>query len=395
MISVTEAIQLIQNHLPPPNPIKIPLEKALGFVLAEDIFSPIDVPSFEQSAMDGYAFDFESIVQNTPIAIAGIIQAGAEKIPRLEKVKAVRIFTGAPLPEGADTVVMQEKTTLVNHQLFINDAQLIKGTNVRNQASQTAKGDCVLSKNTPINAGIMGFLAGLGIYEVPVYAKPKIALMVTGKELVQPGKSLQFGQVYESNSYTLRAALTPLGIDIEQVVRVGDELAETIHALEHLIKDCNLLIITGGISVGDYDYVQDALIAIGVEKIFYKIKQKPGKPMFVGKKGETIIFALPGNPAAVHTCFYRYIRPSILQIMGHSDTFSYTHRLQLNQDFHKKAALTHFLKGKMKPDGTVDILLHQESYKMNVYAEANGLIVVEEEKNVYEMGEFVDFLHIF
>lgn len=391
MISVTEAIQLIQAQLPPSREVRLPLEKSLGMVSAAAIYSPIDVPGFEQSAMDGYAFDFESWANGLPLEIVGTIQAGALDVPVLAKGKAVRIFTGAPLPEGADTVVMQEKVEVIGNQVLIKDEQLAKGANVRKRASQTATGECVLAPNSPLNPGIIGLLAGLGIREVQVYAKPRIALIVTGKELVQPGNPLQFGQVYESNSYTLRAALSALQLEIEQLVRVGDELSETIAALSDLGDGYDFLILTGGISVGEFDYVQAALTAIGVEKILYKIRQKPGKPMFVGKKQGQMIFALPGNPAAVHTCFYRYVQPAIRQFMGYSDTFLPTHRLRLNQDFHKKNTLSHFLKARMLADGTVDILPNQESYKMNAYVETNGLVLIEEEQQECRKGEWVSF----
>ncbi len=391
MISVSEAITLIQENIIPSKLTMVALAAGNGYILAENLFSPIDMPSFAQSAMDGYALHFDSFNSNNALPVVANIPAGMTKQPTLQAHEAMRIFTGAPIPEGADTVVIQEKVMLTGNKIVITDIALFKGANVRLQASQTAKGDLVLAKNTRLNAGIIGFLAGLGISEAKVYAKPSVGLLITGKELVSPENPLAFGQVYESNSYTLKAALSALNIPVLEKKWVNDDLQETQAAIADLLAKVEVLIITGGISVGDYDFVQPALEINGVQKLFYKVKQKPGKPFYVGKTEKNRVFALPGNPAAVHTCFYRYIQPCLLQMMGYRDAFSPTARLPLNQDFRKKAGFTHFLKAQRNENGTVDILAHQESYKMNAYVLANGYIEMAEEKNDYQKGEYVDF----
>ncbi|MFN0202159.1 MAG: gephyrin-like molybdotransferase Glp [Bacteroidia bacterium] len=391
MISVTEAIKMLQNQELNLPFVTLNVVEASQYVLAEEIFSPIDMPTFAQSAMDGYAIHFDSWKKGAPLPIVGMIVAGETATFTLKAGEAMRIFTGAPVPEGADTVVMQEKVKVIDNQLYIEDEKLVKAANVRPKASQTAKNNLVVPKNTLLTAGRIGLLASLGIEKVKLYAKPRVSLLITGKELIAAGNPLQHGQVYESNSATLKAALAEMGIEISQKHLVSDELAATVTEIQHLLTQTDILLITGGISVGDYDYVKTALEQIGVTQLFYKVAQKPGKPIYVGKLENKIIFALPGNPASVHTCFYRYVKPFLLQTMGHFSPFEPTYYPTLTHDFEKNNALTLLLKAKLSPNGTVEILSHQESYKMNSYVEANGFVVIAAEKNVYGVGEKVAF----
>lgn len=391
MISVTEAIKILQNQELNLPFITLNVAEASQYVLAEEIFSPIDMPTFAQSAMDGYAIHFDSWKKGEPLPIVGIIVAGETATFTLKEGEAMRIFTGASVPDGADTVVMQEKVKVIDNQLYIEDEKLVKSANVRPKASQTAKNDLVMSKNTLLTAGRIGLLASLGIEKVKLYAKPRVSLLITGKELIAAGNPLQHGQVYESNSATLKAALAEIGVEVFQKHLVTDELAATITEIQHLLAKTDILLITGGISVGDYDYVKAALEQIGVTQLFYKVAQKPGKPIYVGKLENKIIFALPGNPASVHTCFYRYVKPFLLQMMGHLSPFEPTYYPILSHNFEKNNALTLLLKAKLSPNGTVEILLHQESYKMNSYVEANGFVVIAAEKNMYKAGEKVAF----
>ncbi len=388
MISVTEARKLLLEHIPAPATILLPLTQASGYVLAEDISSPLDMPSFPQSAMDGYALHYGSWQSGKALPVTHIIQAGATELPTLQPGEAMRIFTGAPVPPGADTVIMQEKVEVQGNTILLNDPGLQQGTNVRPVASQTAKGDLAAKTGTRLSPGSIGLLASLGIKEVKVYAAPLTGIIVTGKELVAPGQPLQLGQVYESNSVTLRAALAEGGITPALVKHVDDE-PELIHnSIVQALESCNLLLITGGISVGDYDFVQGALQKAGVEPVFYKIKQKPGKPLYLGKKGDTLVFALPGNPASVLSCFYQYVIPAIRQLKGLSPYSASASYKTLAADFSKKGILTHFVKGRCNAD-TVSILHSQESYKMNAFVESNCLVELPEEQSEFKAGEQV------
>ena len=323
----------------------------------------------------------------------GEIPAGSPALLRPRTREALRIFTGAPLPANADTVVMQEKVTRDGDEIRIDDPLLKPGSNVRLRGSQTKKGDIALNAGTLLTPGAIGFLAGLGITHVPVRAKPKVTLLITGKELAAPGSALLPGQVYESNSFTLIAALREWNIEPILFFRSDDEEALITGYLFQGIEQGDLVIVTGGISVGDYDLVHQSMLNCGVEPLFYKVKQKPGKPLFCGKKDQTLLFGLPGNPAAVLTCFHEYIVPALRIMSGKTNTAASTVHRMLSAGFSKREGLTYFMKGKLEGE-TVVPLDAQESYQMNSFAAANCLIVLEEQKTRYEKGELV-VVHLF
>jgi len=389
MISVDEAKQLVQQHTKPGNSIFLDLYDACGFAAANDISSPIDFPSFRQSAMDGYAFRLDDLKENSTLLVEQEIQAGnnIENI-RLKKGEAIRIFTGAKVPDEADTVVMQEHVERIGNEIRILNTNLTMGSNIRPVASQTKAGDCIVQKGKPMNAATAGLLAGLGISKIEVIEKPRCIILTTGKELVKPGYTLQVGKIFESNSYALGMALNQMHLEASEILWVDDDEEQTSKAIEQALDKADILLITGGVSVGEYDFVSKALAKNGVLEIFHKVKQKPGKPLYFGTKGNKIIFGLPGNPGSVLTCFYEYVVACLRLKMGFTNTDLLTLRLPLLHDIEKKAGLTHFLKGKMNASG-VEVLDHQESYKMNAFAEADCLIRVDEDICVIRKGEWV------
>ncbi len=393
MTTVKEAKNLVHEATQVLPAVSLPLLEARGQILAESVVSAVDMPPFDQSAMDGYAFAMESAFSEKPFLVIGEIAAGGLSTVSLGPGEAMRIFTGAPVPPGADTVVMQEKTRRDGDQLWIDDLPLKKGGNVRPQGSQTQKGETALHAGTPLTPAAIGLLAGLGITHVMVHAKPRIALLITGSELAAPGTELFGGQVFESNSFTLTAALQDLNIQPRLVFRSPDDEVQITAHLRAGIEQCDLVIATGGISVGDYDLVKKSMDNCGVETVFYKVKQKPGKPLFFGKCGSTLLFGLPGNPSAVLTCFYEYIVPAIEKMSGSPGPSRREAQKTLTEGFSKKAGLTYFLKGKV--EGSEVAPLHaQESYQMSSYALADCLIVLEEDKIEYLKGETVS-VHLF
>lgn len=387
MISVAEAKKIIHDHTTSLTPQTMQLKDAAGLVLAEDCFASTDIPGFPQSAMDGYAFAFDSW-KKQPLRLQGEIPAGRGDVLSLDAGTAIRIFTGAVVPENADTVVMQEKTRVENGQLIIEDDLLEKGGNVRPKGSEMTAGALAIPKGHVLTPASVGFLAGLGIHEVSVYPKPKISIVVTGSELQQPGQPLAFGQVYESNSYTLRSALQLLHLQPEHVVYAIDDLSELQKTLQTGLETSDVLLITGGVSVGDYDFVSKALENCGVEKQFHKIKQKPGKPLFFGTLGNKLVFGLPGNPSSVLTCFYEYVWPALEQFMQMPRSRIITRELPLAQGYTKKPGLTHFLKGLLLNEAVIP-LDAQESYRMRSFATADCFIVLEETGTEYHTDDIV------
>lgn len=384
MIGVHEAKKLIFDNCPSTKVEKMSLNKANGLVLAEPVYSPIDTPPFNQSAMDGYAFSLDDWDGKSDLFLSGEVQTGSYFTGSLKPLNALRIFTGAALPPGADTVVIHENVTKDGNLISIKDEKLMRGSNVRLKGSQTRKGELVLNEGHLFTPASVSFLAGLGIDTVKVYSNPSISVITTGKELIKPGEELSEGKVYESNSYGLNAGLAHMNISPVAIEMVDDDEEAIITAIKKHLRNVDILVLTGGVSVGDYDFVTTALEKCGVKKVFHKVKQKPGKPFYFGVHQQTLVFGLPGNPASVLTCFYEYVAEAITCFTKKE----YFKKIQLPManDYSKKAGLTFFLKGKT--DGnTVAALNEQESYKLNSFAEADCIIELEEEKEYFKKGD--------
>lgn len=390
MIAVAEALELIKKHVSLLDPVTINLRDARGFVLAHDIHSPLSSPPFCQSSKDGYAFCFADLMQTKMFTITGERAAGDAYPIRVQPFEAVRIFTGAALPEGCDTVVMQEKTDRQNTKLIIRDDVLIAGSNVRPMGADIQQGDIAMWAHTVITPAAMGFLAGLGIYTVSVFPQPVVHIIVTGKELVAPGQVLQHGQVYETNSIMLTSGLAQLGLHQVSTSFTGDDPGKLVALLQEALQRADLIILTGGVSVGDYDFVVQATQDCGVQQLFHTVAQRPGKPLYAGIKDHTLIFGLPGNPAAVLTCLYMYVVPAIEIFTGRKNLVQQK-RLPLTKGFNKMISLRQFLKGRCTTDGVLP-LPAQESFQLSSFAVANCLINLSEEKKEYAAGDIVEVM---
>lgn len=388
LINVAEAKELVLKNTIALPPVKLSMTDAAGMVLAENIFASINIPAYAQSSMDGYAFKFSDWKAGVSLTIKGEMAAGSGETFSLTPGTAARIFTGAPVPAGADTVVMQEKTKVENDRLLILDNDLRSGINVRPKGSEINDGDLAVAKDSLLMPAAIGFLAGIGVTEVSVYPNPSISIIITGNELIPPGQPLEKGQVYESNSYSLQAALKQLHIQNVKIYRAEDELGKVKQVLKDALQNSDIVFLTGGVSVGEYDFVAAAAEENGIEKVFHKIKQRPGKPLFFGKKENKMIFGLPGNPASVLTCFYEYVEPALQKIMKKQSGLQIT-KAPLSTTFKKATGLTHFLKG-LYDGNTVTPLHAQESYRLSSFANANCLIKIEEEVTNCNKGEMVE-----
>ena len=396
MISVAEAKKIVSENVAALTPVSLPLQQSVGLTLAEDVYSSMDIPAFPQSSMDGYAFSFNDWKQNKKLKIAGEVAAGSNEVFTLAPGNAVRIFTGAAVPPGTDTVVMQEKIKTVNGELIIEDDSIQVGNSVRPKGSEIKAGALALEKGSVLSPAAIGFLAGIGITDVKIYPNPSISIILTGNELQQPGKPLQHGQVYESNSFALKAVLKQLYIDNVEVFYATDKPEIVTGTLEKALQQSDVVLLTGGISVGDYDFVLQAATECGIEKLFHKVKQRPGKPLYFGKKarlndavgqGNKLVFGLPGNPSSVLTCFYQYVLLALEKLTNRKISLQ-TIQAPLAKPFQKTTILTHFLKGIY--DGkTLTPLNAQESYRLSSFAIANCLIQINEEVTACNEGEFV------
>ena len=372
---------------------RVSLIESLGRVLAEDVFAPISIPGFAQSSMDGYAFNFDSYCEAGKLELVGEVAAGAANIfQQYAPYIAVRIFTGAPVPEGLDTVLMQEKARIENGFLFVEDSSLVAGRNVRLVGSEIVSGDLALAKSVCMTAAGIGFLASLGLTTVLVVANPNIGLIITGDELTQAGKPLMYGQVYESNTLLLQAALLQARFSKVKMYYAKDDLAILSQVMETAIDENDLVLLTGGVSVGDYDFVIRAANSVGVSTVFHTIKQKPGKPIFFGTTQKNcLVFGLPGNPASVLTCFYEYVLLALQGLTGRQIELESKH-LPLMGTYKKTGPFTHFLKGKFDGQG-VRLLGGQESFRLGSFSVANCLVVIPSDTEWVETGDLVE-IHV-
>ncbi len=383
MITVAEAKHIISTNVAELKPVAVSLLQARGKLLAADVYATVDIPAFPQSAMDGYAFAFDDLQKE--LVIDGEMAAGSSSAIEVAAGKAIRIFTGAPVPTGADTVVMQEKVKTENGILIIEDEKLQRNSNVRSAGSEIKAGELALPKGSLLTAAAIGFLAGIGVTEVAVIPDPIISIIVTGNELQEPGKALSYGQVYESNSFSLTAALESMHIPVHRIYKVEDDPEVLTATLQQALNESDLVLLTGGVSVGDYDFVLQAANKCGVVQQFHKVKQRPGKPLFFGTKNEKVVFGLPGNPSSVLTCFYEYVTEA-LAIQTKRPLQLKSIQTVLAKDCKKAPGLTHFQKAYYEGQ-TVLPLTAQESYKLNSFATANCLLQLEGEKEEYQAND--------
>ena len=388
MITINEAIQIVKNASQPLLKTTIKsVDKAGDYVLSKDVLSPIDMPPFRQSAMDGYAINLHNDLSYNLI---GEIKAGDPGQLTLKPGDAVRIFTGAAVPDTANTVVMQEKVEVHNNQIKTKH-QPTEHLNIRPLGEQVKQGDLALKKDTKLTPAAIGYLSSLGITNISVYKKPSIALVATGNELVEAGQELSYGKIYESNSKMLQNALYNLKFYDITIHKIEDDYTKTVSQLESIINETDLVIITGGISVGDYDFVGKALKSLNVNELFYKVKQKPGKPLFFGKKEDALIFALPGNPAAALSCFYAYVYISLQKMMNREVLELPRIKAKSVSNFKKKGDRPQFLKA-IYNDGHVEVLEGQSSSMLQTFALSNALVYIAEDILKIDQGDVVDVI---
>lgn len=391
-ISWADAQRMVLEHTPRLSLESCPVEWSVGRVLGESVDSPVDMPPFDNSAMDGYAIAWSDPL-STEWTVIGEIPAGKWPDRVVGPGEAMRIFTGAPMPQGADTVIQQEWIEQDGNTIRLTRGHVVKGAHLRGKGTQINAAEQAMEAGSLMTPGAIGFLANLGIPAVSVPKRPVVDILVTGSELVKPGQPLQPGQIYESNSHTLIAALREEGISPREVSHVEDNMDVFRDRFNQAIQGADIVLITGGISVGDYDIVRQVFEEGNVTTHFYKVRQRPGKPLFFGQVGSTLVFALPGNPASVTSCFYQYVYPSLRKMQGYADVFLHKVQLPLTEGFTKKPGLTFFLKALAGPDA-VTPLSGQLSYIMRSFAPANAVIRLDEDRETYAAGELVD-VHLF
>jgi len=392
LISVDEAVnRILESGVPVEQPETVGIEQALGRILAEDVCSSINVPGYDNSAMDGYA------VRSADCREAGAQLIVAQRIPagqvgsQLEAGTAARIFTGAPIPPGADAVVMQEHCDAGAEEVTIN-RPVHPGQNVRCAGEDIKKGGVVLKVGHQLRPQELGLLASVGMAEVSVKRKLKVATFFTGDEIVEPGNTLGEGQIYNSNKYTIKGLLQQTGCEVIDLGIVPDTLEATVDVLRRAASQADLVITSGGVSVGEEDYVRIALQQLG-ELTMWRIAMKPGKPVAYGKVGNALFMGLPGNPVSTFVTFLLFAKPLIQKMQGANKYLPIKTTVIADFDW-PSVKRQEYLRVRIEQDAAAVVARlfpHQGSGVLSSVSWADGLVEVPVDKAI-KKGDTVSYL---
>ena len=395
MISVEEALQVILKSIQVLGLEKVDILSSLGRVLGEDIYAPYHIPHWDNSAMDGYAVIQKDIKDATPenpatLKVVADLPAGYTAKRDLKKGEVIRIMTGAPIPEGSDTVVMVEDTKRDGDKVNIFKANS-KGDNIRKAGEDVSKGTLVLPKGSVIHPAEVGMLASLKRSFVSVYQKPTVAVISTGDELIDVDENLTGGKIVSSNTYSLSSLVRYLGAT-PLILGIAKDKSEDLLDRFKVAVRADMIISSGGVSVGDYDLVKDILKELGAEMKFWKVSMRPGQPLAFGVIEGKPTFGLPGNPVSCMVSFEQFVRPSILKASGYRQIFRPLIEACLKEPINKKVGKKYFIRCIVSMEEgkyVVTTTGEQGSGILMSMVRANGLIVLPEEKTAFEAGEMV------
>lgn len=392
MVSVQEATSIILSNLFQPKTSNINLNECLGKTLAEPTLADRDFPPFDRATMDGIALAFDSYQKGQVNFKIESIQAAGELRKKLNgNSGCIEIMTGAMLPEGTDTIIPYEQLEINKEHATIVTKQVVKGQNIHFQGSDVKKDQLLLEAGTMISPAEIALLASIGKTSMSVHSAPKFVIISTGNELVDIDQIPLPYQIRKSNSYALQAALAELGI-ASQLLHLPDNQDQLQIDIKQALLDFDVLLLSGGVSKGKFDFVPSVLESLGVHKLFHQVSQKPGKPMWAGSLGNKFVFALPGNPVSTFLCFHRYVKPWLLQSMG---TQPNTSKAILSKDFSFKGDLTYFLQVKLaNVDGRLmaNPIVGGGSGDFVNLRDVDGFLELPSNKSEFSSGETFDYL---
>lgn len=395
MISLEKALSQILNVIQPLGLEKISLLDTLGRVIGEDILAPRPIPPKDNSAMDGYALcweDTRGTSREKPVILEVIedIPAGSIPCKTVGKGQAVRIMTGAPVPEGADAVMRMEDTEKDGKQVRIF-VEAAKGQDIRLAGEDVRKGEKVINRGDILRPAEIGMLAALGRSFISVYQKPLVAILATGDELVDVDENPSPWQIISSNSYALAAQVLDCGATPLQIGIAKDTREDLTAKFKEALR-ADLIISSGGVSVGDYDLVKEIMKEVGNRMQFWQVAMRPGKPLAFGAMNSVPLFGLPGNPVSSMVSFEQFVRPSILKMMGYRNLFRRTVRAELIESIEKKKGTRHFIRARVTFEDSRYRAIptgDQGSGILKSMVQANGLIVLPEDVTSVTAGETV------
>ncbi len=395
-ISLEEAIDILDENVKAIGTEEIDLINATGRVLAEDIYSLIDNPPFNKSAMDGYAILAENSGSNDKIKIIDKVFAGEVSNYEVTNKTAIRIMTGAPIPNGANAVIKQEDT-IKNDEEHITLTKKIKANdNICFKGEDIKKGSLLVNKNKKIDFADIGIIASSGISKIKVYKNPKIALLCTGDEVIDVNSDLTEGKIFNSNKYTIMARVSELGYNILEVKHVRDMEGDIEKYIENISQNVDLIITTGGVSVGEKDLLNHAIDNIGGKRLFWKVKMKPGSAVLCSIVNNALVVSLSGNPTAALTAFELFVKTSIEKLSGIEKIEVKREKATLCDNFNKKSPQRRFIRGRVViEEGKQKVYITQVKSGNGILSSnlnSNCMIEVEGGSEALHSGETVDII---
>jgi molybdopterin molybdotransferase len=393
LLSAADARAIILNNISPPAAVTVGLGHALHACLAIDIRATVDVPAFDNSQMDGYAVrSADAGAAPVTMRVSGEIAAGAVAAAPLAPHETMRIMTGAKIPEGCDAVIQQEWAEAKGGDSVTFTKTVQPGHNIRRAGADIRAGTTVLSRGRRLRPQEIGVLASLGEEFVSVFRRPSVAILPTGNEVTALGKTLLPGRVRNSNAYTLGALVRELECDAVQLDIAADTAGELNAGIQKGMRE-DILVTTGGVSVGKYDLVKEALESLGLEVLFWKVNIKPGMPLLFGLLNGKPVFALPGNPVSTMVTFLQFVKPAIEKMSGLPAEERPVRRARLSHEYAKKDGKRHYLRGILAEENGATVVRTtgpQVSNVMTSLALANCLIIIPEERELVRAGEEVE-----
>jgi molybdopterin molybdotransferase len=390
MINLHQAWELLAIHAPKWGHEEIAVQASLGRFLAEDIFAPMDLPPFDNSSVDGFAVRMADLIDNHTLKINESIRAVGQDEPRLRDQSCAAIMTGAPIPAGCDAVVMKEQVKRQENTAIFS-AKPEPGQHIRKKGGDVKTGLMIAAKGSSVTPALMGLFLGLGLVRVKVFQVPKIVIICTGDELVNPPEPLRYGQVYFFLGAMLKAQCAAFGFHDVAIIQVGDN-QNLIEATINNNLHADIILLTGGISQGDHDLVRPALARCNVTQIFWQGYWRPAKPLYFGAKDNTRIFGLPGNPVAAFVGFHIFVQRMLGQSYGND--LMPTKSARLLNDFQKAPGWTLFPRAKVDPNNHLTILAHQDSHQIFSLAQSNALCLLDASTTVLKAGDVVNYYPI-
>jgi molybdopterin molybdotransferase len=385
VISEEQARAKILSAVAPLPATEVSLGHALDRFAATDLFATIPLPAFDNSAMDGYAVIAKSAEKNARLKIVGEQPAGISKDLSLSEGEAIRIFTGAPMPNGSNAVVMQEETKREGEFVFIEAEKISVGDFVRKAGADLAVGQQILRRSDRLRAATLGLLASQGIESVRVGAQARVAIVTTGDELAAPGQQPRPGEIFYSNGLMLASLAAKTGVEIPMRRHCPDNFDALCAMLREAVHQ-DAVIVSGGVSVGEHDLVREALREIGAKIDLWRVAVKPGKPFLFGRRDRCLIFGLPGNPVSAFVTFLLFLRPALLQMMGAIHLSLPRTKARLNHEVTGDETRPHYFRGELG-DGTFSVIGRQESHALFGLSRANALLRVTPKARLSAGGE--------